>query len=205
MDTNPIDMTLKLLIIADNDQVLRFGLHLILDQSTDVAIKEEAENGDELLKEIASSPYNILLLDLRMQGKDAVAMLEEVKSKWPQIPLVIYSTNPADFQSAKMLRTGAFAYPKAKANTGNMVSILRSMGNRKKLLFPYQADMLTDMLEYLENPVLIAPKLTIGWKPQNIIQPVSRQKKSTVRGLIPPMFNLFPFSPDHEFSLLNFN
>ena len=205
MDTIPIYMTLKLLIIADNKQVLRFGLHLIMDQSCDLAIKEEAMNGDELLKEIAASQYNILLFDLMMQGKDSVAVLKEVKSKWPQIPLVIFTIDPGNLNSARMVRSGAFAQLNRKTKPGNIVAILRSIGNIKKFIFPYQADMLADMLVFLENPVLRTHEQTIGRQLQRFIQPAVSHKKSDIRGIKAPVFNSLPFCQDHGLTILNFN
>ena len=198
-------MTLKLLIIADNNQVLRFGLQLILDQSSDLAIKEEAMNGDDLLKEITASQYNILLFDLMMQGKDSVAVLKEVKSKWPQIPLVIFTIDPGNLHSARMVRSGAFAQLKRKTNPGNIGSILRSLGNIKKFIFPYQADMLADMLVFLENPVFRTHEQTIGRKLQRFIQPAVSLKKSDIRGIKSPVFKSFPFCQDHGLTILNFN
>jgi DNA-binding NarL/FixJ family response regulator len=198
-------MTLKLLIIADNTKILRFVLYLILDRSNDLSIREEAVNGDELLKEIAVNQYNTLLLDLVMQGKDSVAMLKEVKSKWPHIPLMIFTIDPGDVQSAKMIRSGAFAYLNRKANLGNIISILRSIGKSKKILFHFQANMLADMLVFLENPVLIAHEQTIGRKLQNIIQPSIILKKSETLGTIRPFSYAFPLYQDHILTKLNFN
>ena len=198
-------MTLKLLIIADNDRVFRFGLQLILDQNTDLAIKEEAINGDELLKRIAASQYNTLLVDLMMNGKDAVEMLKEVKSNWPQIPLVIFTIDPNNLHSKKMVRSGAFAHLTTKANQGHIVSIFRSLGNNKKYILPYQVDMLADILNFLENPIFMSHELTIGRKLQNLSQPGTSLKESDVRGIIPPIFYSFPFPKEQGLSILNFN
>ena len=161
-------MTLKLILIANQYTLIRVGLQLILDETTDLAIKEEASNGYDLLKNLTDSPYNFAILDLDMKGKDVLEILNEIKTKWPKIPLVIFSLNPNDTQSMRIVRNGAFAYIHKNTNSESIISILRSVGYSKKLHLPHHAEMLAELLSFHENPGTLSPELIFAKEFQNI-------------------------------------
>ncbi len=161
-------MTLKLILIANQYTLIRIGLQLILDETTDLAIKEEASSGYELLKNLADSPYNFAILDLDMQGKDVLEILNEIKTKWPKIPLVIFSLNPNDTQSMRIVKNGAFAYIHKNTNSESIISILRSVGFNKKLHLPHHAGMLAELISFHENPGTLSPELIFAKEFQNI-------------------------------------
>ncbi len=161
-------MTLKLILIANQYTLIRVGLQLILDETTDVAIKEEASNGYDLLKNLVDSYYNFAILDLDMKGKDVLEILNDIKTKWPKIPLVIFSLNPNDTQSMRIVRNGAFAYIHKNTNSEYIISILRSVGYSKKLHLPHHAEMLAELLSFYENPGTLSPELIFAKEFQNI-------------------------------------
>src|SRR5260370_33073536 len=65
-------------LLADDHAIFRDGLRKLLDSDEDITIGGEAQNGAECIKLLAKLKPDILLLDLRMPDKDALAVLEEV-------------------------------------------------------------------------------------------------------------------------------
>jgi len=68
------------IIIADDHAVVRTGLQLILDGTSDLSIVDEARNGQELLDKLHENEYDLVILDISMPGKDAMDVLIEVKT-----------------------------------------------------------------------------------------------------------------------------
>src|SRR6202012_5916756 len=104
----------KKIIIADDHAVVRTGLQLILDETHDLSIRAEARNGQELLDLLAKDitqplpspstpPYDLVILDISMPGKDALDVLIEIKASWPDLPVVIFSMNPDEIYAIRML------------------------------------------------------------------------------------------------------
>ena len=57
--------------IADDHKIFRKGVILSLRPYTNIKFVLEAENGEELLKGLAQSEPDVILMDLRMPGKMA--------------------------------------------------------------------------------------------------------------------------------------
>ena len=81
------------IIIADDHAVVRTGLQLILDETNDLRIVDEASNGQELLEKLQNNTYDMVIMDIAMPGKDALDVLKEIKIKWTSLPVAIFSMN----------------------------------------------------------------------------------------------------------------
>jgi DNA-binding NarL/FixJ family response regulator len=98
------------IIIADDHAVVRTGLQLILDETSDLSIVDEARNGEELLDKLEINVYDLIILDVSMPGKDAMDVLIEIKTRWETLPVVIFSMNPDEVYAVRMITNGASAY-----------------------------------------------------------------------------------------------
>jgi DNA-binding NarL/FixJ family response regulator len=58
--------------IADDHKIFRKGVVLSLRPYTNIKFVFEAENGEELLKWIPGNEPDVILMDLRMPGKDGI-------------------------------------------------------------------------------------------------------------------------------------
>ena len=67
------------LVIADDHPVVLDGLSHLFALEHDFEVVASARNGDETLKAIRQFAPHVLVLDLRMPGKDGVAVLREMK------------------------------------------------------------------------------------------------------------------------------
>ena len=103
-------MAQKQIIIADDHAVVRTGLQMILDETFDLSIAGEARNGDELLEKLRTGRFDLVILDISMPGRDALDVLKEIKAGWPSLPVVIFTMNPDEVYSLRMIRAGASAY-----------------------------------------------------------------------------------------------
>lgn len=134
------------LIIADDHAVVRTGLQLILDETPDLSIVEEARNGQELLDKLMINEYDLVILDISMPGKDAMDVLIEIKAKWEQLPVVIFTMNPDEIYAIRMISNGASAYINKETKPKQIIEILRIVLQGKKYFFPGQSEMMAQMI-----------------------------------------------------------
>jgi DNA-binding NarL/FixJ family response regulator len=99
-------------LLADDHDVVRRGLKEILMDAFPGTLFSEASDGDEVLADLARGPFNLLLLDINMRGNSGLAVLRDVKRKYPEIPVIIVSVQPEDQYAKRCLRAGAAAYVK---------------------------------------------------------------------------------------------
>ena len=139
-------MTLKRIIIADDHAVVRLGLQLILDATTDMTICDEASNGNELLEKLGRNQYDLVLLDISMPGKDAMDVLKEIRTNWIHTPVVIFSMNPDEAYAIRMIRNGAAAYINKETDPKQIIAILRTVLSGKKYFTQQQSIMLAELV-----------------------------------------------------------
>ncbi len=141
------------LIIADDHAVVRTGLQLILDETLDLRIVEEARNGQELLDKLQTDSFDMILLDVSMPGKDALDVLKEIKSSWPSLHVVIFSMNSDEVFSVRMLRNGASAFINKETKPSQIIEIIRIVLSGKKYISPKQAEIMADFLSQPQKNV----------------------------------------------------
>ena len=148
-----MDKPLKRIIIADDHAVVRTGLQLILDETTDMSICDEAANGDELIEKLRRDRYDLVLLDISMPGKDAMDVLKEIKTTWERTPVVIFSMNPDEIYAVRMIRNGASAYINKETAPKRIIEILRIVLSGKKYFTQQQGSMLAELIIEPEKSV----------------------------------------------------
>jgi two-component system, NarL family, invasion response regulator UvrY len=134
------------IIIADDHAVVRTGLQMILDETPDLSIEDEARNGQELLDKLQSNEYHLVILDISMPGKDALDVLIEIKARWSSLPVVIFSMNRDEVFAIRMIRNGASAYINKETKPKQIIEILRTVLGGRKYFSPFHAEMMAEMV-----------------------------------------------------------
>jgi DNA-binding NarL/FixJ family response regulator len=96
-------------VIADDHEVVRKGLAGLFSGSN-VKIVGEASSGDEAIKLTKKLKPDVLLLDIRMPGKDGIAALERVRADMPAVRVVMLSTFDNPTYVARAVAAGAHDY-----------------------------------------------------------------------------------------------
>jgi len=148
-----LEKRVKRIIIADDHAVVRTGLQLILDETSDMSICDEAANGDELIEKLKHNHYDLILLDISMPGKDAMDVLKEIKTTWERIPVVIFTMNPDDIYAVRMIRNGASAYINKETDPQRIIEVLRTVLSGKKYFTQQQSTMLAEWVVEPEKKV----------------------------------------------------
>lgn len=141
-----MEKTAGRIIIADDHAVVRTGLQLILDETSDLSIVDEARNGQELLDKLYSNEYDLVILDISMPGKDALDVLIEIKAHWNSLPVVIFSMNPDEIFAIRMIKNGASAYINKETKPRQIIEILRTVMKGLKYFSQLHSTLLAEMV-----------------------------------------------------------
>lgn len=96
--------------IADDHKIFRKGVILSLRAFTNIKFVLEAENGDELLQGIAEAEPDVVLMDLRMPGKDGMETTKLLTKQYPQIHIIVLSMYEDERFVSHMMENGANGY-----------------------------------------------------------------------------------------------
>ena len=102
------NMSIKL-VIADDHEVVRRGLVSLLAGS-EVKVVGEASGGEDAIKLTRKLKPDVLLLDIRMPGKDGLEVLEKVRADMPNVRVVMLSTFDNPTYVARAVAGGAHDY-----------------------------------------------------------------------------------------------
>jgi DNA-binding NarL/FixJ family response regulator len=94
-------------LIADDQEAVRFSFRTILDAAPDITVIGEAKDGTAALELARSSNPDVALLDIRMPGIDG---LELTRMLSPDIRVVVVTTYDLDAYVHTALRNGAHGF-----------------------------------------------------------------------------------------------
>jgi DNA-binding NarL/FixJ family response regulator len=96
--------------IADDHKIFRKGVILSLRPFTNIRFVLEAENGDQLLNGIAEAEPDVVLMDLRMPGKDGIETTKVLSKQHPNIHIVVLSMYEDERFVTHLMENGANGY-----------------------------------------------------------------------------------------------
>ena len=87
--------------------IFRDGLRKLLESEDDIKIVGEASNGNECIHMLTKLKPDILLLDLRMPGKDGLAVLEETNLDSLATRIIVLTAAEDERDAVRAMRLGA--------------------------------------------------------------------------------------------------
>jgi DNA-binding response OmpR family regulator len=115
--------TMKPILVVEDETIMRESLQ---DWLTDGGYQvEAAEDGEEALQTIAEQDFGIVILDLRLPGKDGIEVLREARGKRPQLKGVIITAYPSTKTAVEAMREGAIDYLPKPLDLNELEKIIR--------------------------------------------------------------------------------
>src|SRR2546430_17539741 len=103
-------MTIKVFLLDDHE-VVRLGLHQLLDAEPDIEVVGDAGTAAEAIARIPAVRPDVALLDVRLPDGDGISVCREVRSRMDEPPaclmLTSYSDDEALFTAIMAARTGS--------------------------------------------------------------------------------------------------
>jgi CheY-like chemotaxis protein len=99
---------MKPILVVEDETVMRESLR---DWLSDVGYPVEiAEHGEQALKAIGEQDFSILILDMRLPGKNGLEVLKEAKAQKPQLKGIIITAYPSVETAVEAMKIGAVDY-----------------------------------------------------------------------------------------------
>lgn len=98
------------LIIADDHELIRDGLLLVLQRQDNIDVVGVAKNGLELVDICQTIEPDIALVDIQMPKLDGIEATREILKKNPEIGVVALTMYDDEFFVFQMLQAGAMGY-----------------------------------------------------------------------------------------------
>ncbi|MCG3143280.1 MAG: DNA-binding transcriptional regulator NtrC [Gammaproteobacteria bacterium] len=109
--------------IIDDDRSIRWVLERALSQADMNVIS--FETADAALRRLSSAVPDVIVADIRMPGTDGLAMMQQVKERHPDLPVIIMTAYADLDRAVAAFQGGAFEYMPKPFDIDDAVSIVR--------------------------------------------------------------------------------
>src|SRR2546428_4925892 len=129
-------------VVVDDHAVVREGLKRIISENPGMAVTAEASDGFEAMHVIASTPCDVVLLDITMPNKSGLDVLKELHAQSPRLPVLVLSMHAEDQYAVRVLRAGAAGYITKESAPAKLVQAIRKVVRGGKYVSPTLAERL---------------------------------------------------------------
>lgn len=98
------------LLLADDQDLIRESLHIVLDMDPEIQVVGMAENGLMAVELCAAHQPDVVLMDIHMPEMDGVEATRRIKAQWPHIHVIILTTFQEINYVVDALSAGAEGY-----------------------------------------------------------------------------------------------
>jgi len=129
-------MTKIRIVVADDHEMVRHGLHLSLDAEPDMAVVGEARNGEEAVRVARETQPDVLLLDVRFGESDGPEVCRAVIEAAPRTSVVMLTSYLQDGLVFRSLVAGAKGYVIKDVELEELKKMVRSVYRGAAVLDP---------------------------------------------------------------------
>jgi len=121
-------------LLADDHQIMLDGLKAIFAKDKELSIVGTASNGLEVLEFLKKEPVDVLLLDLQMPVMDGLETTMHVKKSYPEIKVIMLTTNDEGSIITSLFKIGANGYLLKNASKEYLIQGIKDAHEGKKVI-----------------------------------------------------------------------
>lgn len=123
-------------VLVDDQQLMRSGLRMMLETQGDIEVVGEASDGDEGIELTRRLDPDLVLMDIRMPGKDGLAATEELSAQPDSPKVVVLTTFGEESYVYRALRAGAVGFLLKDTPPEELVTAVRRAADGLAVLDP---------------------------------------------------------------------
>ena len=124
------------IVIADDHDIVRHGLRLLLAAETKCEIIAEASDGLEAIRLVERLKPNVLIVDLMMPGLTGLEVTRQITQRTPETRVVVLSMHANEAYVIEALKNGAAGYVLKGSTTTDLVQAVRQAAAGQHYLSP---------------------------------------------------------------------
>src|SRR5829696_3668979 len=134
------------LVIADDHEIFRDGLALMLSRQHDVVLAGQAENGRQLLDLVADIQPDIVMTDIKMPVMDGIEATKLLLQQYPDLKIIALSMFDEENLIVDMLEAGAKGYLLKNADKQEILDAINQVYEDKTYYCRHTSAQLASMI-----------------------------------------------------------
>jgi len=113
------------ILVVDDDTIVLDSCRLVLEaEGFDV---HSVPSADAALETMENQDFDLLLVDVKMPEHDGMYLMQEIKKRWPEIPIVVMSGYPTPETIADGVNMGAAKFIAKPFTPDELLEIVRQV------------------------------------------------------------------------------
>jgi DNA-binding NarL/FixJ family response regulator len=137
-------------LVADDHQVVRRGLSMVLDAAPDLQVVAEASDGVEAVEQALRDDIDLAVLDVAMPRRSGLQAAREIVRQRPHVRVLMLSMHDVEAYCFEALKAGASGYVLKTVADRDLVAACRAAMRGESFLYP--PTIRTLMRAYLDDP-----------------------------------------------------
>jgi two-component system response regulator NreC len=114
-------------VLADDHEIVRDGIRLVLESEADISVVAEASTGEDAVRYVLGHKPSVLVLDLNMPGAPSLELLPSIRERSPDTAVVVLTMQNEPAFARKALQGGAKGYVIKHSAARELVDAVRAV------------------------------------------------------------------------------
>nr|WP_201471072.1 response regulator transcription factor [Microbacterium hydrocarbonoxydans] len=123
-------------LIADDQELVRYGLRLVLEAEDDLHVVGEAVDGASAIEAAIATAPDVILMDVRMPGTDGIRATQELAARLPRTRVLVLTTYDLDEFAFGALQAGAAGFLLKNTRPAELVAAIRTVATGDAVVAP---------------------------------------------------------------------
>ena len=123
-------------LLADDHTIVRQGIRSLLEQSEDIEVVAEAEDGKEAVKKVIESAPDVVLMDIGMPILNGIEATQQIKKQLPDTKVLILTMHVSEKYALQIFRAGGSGYLDKKTAHRDLITAIRAAHKGESFLSP---------------------------------------------------------------------
>ncbi|MFJ8472485.1 response regulator [Kitasatospora sp. NPDC094011] len=149
--------------LLDDHEVVRRGVHDLLDGEPDLEVVGEAATAEQALVRVPALRPDVAVLDVRLGDGDGVSVCRELRARMPDLACLMLTSFDDEEALLDAVMAGAAGYVLKQISGTDLVAAVRTVASGRSMLDPGAATRLLNRLRSdaePARPVTAGPGLT---------------------------------------------
>ncbi|WP_171109546.1 MULTISPECIES: response regulator transcription factor [Streptomyces] len=138
--------------LLDDHEVVRRGVHDLLDDEPDITVVGEAATAEQALVRVPALRPHVAVLDVRLPDGDGVTVCRELRSRMPDLACLMLTSFDDEEALLDSIMAGASGYVLKQIQGSDLVSAVRTVARGQSLLDPSATTRLMARLRGGQQP-----------------------------------------------------
>ena len=131
-------------LLADDHQLMRSGIRLMLEREPDLSVVGEASDGREAVTLAKSLRPDIVIMDIGMPSLNGIEAAGLMTQENPELPIMIVSMHPDETYVLRALKAGARGYLLKDSAEADLIKAVHVVAGGKSFFSPAVSKVLLD-------------------------------------------------------------